>query len=76
MSAPYSLAIRGGSLAEGTRADVVIVDGVVAAIGKSIDVPVGATVLDASGCVVGPGLVDLHAHLREPGLCGPYSGCV
>jgi dihydroorotase len=24
-------------------------------------------VLDASGCVVAPGLVDLHAHLREPG---------
>ena len=24
-------------------------------------------VLDASGCAVGPGLVDLHAHLREPG---------
>ncbi len=23
--------------------------------------------LDAGGCVVGPGLVDLHAHLREPG---------
>jgi dihydroorotase len=24
-------------------------------------------VLDAGGCVVAPGLVDLHAHLREPG---------
>ena len=24
-------------------------------------------VLDASGCVVAPGLVDLHAHLRQPG---------
>ena len=29
--------------------------------------PAGALVLDASGCVVAPGLVDLHAHLREPG---------
>ena len=27
----------------------------------------GATVLDAGGCMVAPGLVDLHAHLRQPG---------
>ena len=67
MSAPDSVAIRGGTLVDGSRADVLIVDGVVASIGASIDVPVGTTVLDASGCVVGPGLVDLHAHLREPG---------
>jgi dihydroorotase len=31
------------------------------------DGPPGAVVLDASGCIVAPGLVDLHAHLREPG---------
>jgi len=29
--------------------------------------PAGADVLDAGGCVVAPGLVDLHTHLREPG---------
>ena len=29
--------------------------------------PTGATVLDAGGCLVGPGLVDLHTHLRQPG---------
>ena len=27
----------------------------------------GETVLDAAGCVVSPGFVDLHVHLREPG---------
>ena len=32
-----------------------------------IDAPRGATVLDAGGCLVGPGLVDLHTHLRQPG---------
>jgi dihydroorotase len=30
-------------------------------------VPAGTVVLDAEGCVVAPGLVDLHAHLRQPG---------
>ncbi len=49
------------------RADVLVVDGVVAAVEDRIDAPSGALVLDASGCAVGPGLVDLHAHLREPG---------
>ncbi len=67
-----SLAIRGGSvLVDGSsdpkRADVLVVDGRIVAIGGSIDVPHGGEVLDASGCVVGPGLVDLHTHLREPG---------
>lgn len=64
-----TVAIRGGDvLVDGLlqRADVLIADGRVVAIGASIDTG-GATVLDASGCVVGPGLVDLHAHLREPG---------
>ena len=29
--------------------------------------PAGTVVLDAGGCVVAPGLVDLHTHLRQPG---------
>ena len=37
------------------------------AVGARLDPPAGARVLDASGCAVGPGLVDLHTHLREPG---------
>ena len=49
------------------RADVAVVDGRVSAVGESLDVPTGATVLDAGGCVVAPGLVDLHTHLRQPG---------
>ena len=46
--------------------DVLIRDGVVAALGDKQDVPT-ARRLDASGCWVGPGFVDLHVHFREPG---------
>lgn len=62
--------IRGGTVIDATgerRADVLITGGEVAAVGAALDVPAGATVLDATGCVVSPGLVDLHTHLREPG---------
>ena len=50
-----------------THADVLVVEGRIVAIGTSLDAPVGVTVLDATDCWVGPGFVDLHTHLREPG---------
>jgi dihydroorotase len=67
-----SVAIRGGQVVEAgdatpKTADVLVVDGVITEIGAHITVPSGAVTLDASGCIVGPGLVDLHTHLREPG---------
>jgi len=65
-----TVVIRGGRVVGNggaARADVALVDGVVAAVGESLAVPKGATVLDASGCLVSPGLVDLHTHLRQPG---------
>ena len=49
-----------------TNGDVRIVDGRIAELGRDLDAT-GARVLDAGGCVVTPGLVDLHTHLREPG---------
>ncbi|HEU5149879.1 MAG TPA: dihydroorotase [Iamia sp.] len=64
-----SLVIKGGTVVDATGsrpADVVVVDGRIAAVGAALDEP-GARVLDAGGCVVAPGLVDLHAHLRQPG---------
>ena len=63
-----SIAIRGGTVVDQLgerRADVLVEDGLIAAVGT--DVGDGDEVLDAGGCVVAPGFVDLHTHLREPG---------
>ncbi|HEX7277374.1 MAG TPA: amidohydrolase family protein, partial [Acidimicrobiales bacterium] len=49
------------------RADVLVRGRSILAVAETIDVPRGARVLDAGGCVVAPGLVDLHVHLRQPG---------
>lgn len=53
----------------GDPADLLVVDGRIAAVGApgSLDVPAGAEDLDASGLIALPGLVDMHTHLREPG---------
>jgi dihydroorotase len=48
-------------------ADVLIVDGRIADVATSIDAPSDAHEVDARDCWVGPGFVDLHTHLREPG---------
>ncbi len=68
MSKP--LLIRGATVVSGSatvQSDLLVIDGNIAEMSNSIDAPVGTVVIDASGCVVGPGLVDLHTHLREPG---------
>ena len=62
-----SLVVRGGRLLDSTgerAADVLVEDGVVTEVGPGLR---GTRTLDAADCVVTPGLVDLHAHLREPG---------
>ena len=61
------LVIRGGTVLDQSgerRLDVAIEDGRVVRIGPSLS---GDQSLDASGCIVAPGFVDLHVHLREPG---------
>jgi dihydroorotase len=58
--------IRGARINGGEPADILIRDGVVAAVGTGLD-PGGAEVHDAAGLIALPGLVDLHTHLREPG---------
>ena len=64
------LVIKGGRVVDedGERvADVGFEGGCVRAVEPDLEVPLGATVLDAGGCVVAPALVDVHTHLREPG---------
>jgi dihydroorotase len=69
--AEVTLVIRGGSVVtpDGLRRlDLALGEGTVVALGEAIPGPSGAIVLDAAGCLIGPGLVDLHTHLRQPGL--------
>jgi dihydroorotase len=65
------LALRGGTVVDATgsrRADVLVVDGTIASIGPELgELPEGTVVLDSTGAIVAPGLVDLHTHMREPG---------
>ncbi|HEX6166413.1 MAG TPA: dihydroorotase [Acidimicrobiales bacterium] len=67
-----SILIRGGQVVDATgrrRADVLVADGRIAAVaGEDEGSSLGAdVVLEAGGCLVAPGLVDLHTHLRQPG---------
>jgi dihydroorotase len=63
--------IRGGTVVDATgsrRADVLVVGTVIAEVATALGAGQrGVLVLDAEGCVVAPGLVDVHTHLREPG---------
>ncbi len=68
--------IQGGFLIDpghwNERADVFIQDGKIVEIGNPLNTPgthdSSVTILNASGLIVAPGLVDLHCHLREPGF--------
>ena len=58
--------IKRAAIVGGDPRDIHLKDGVIARIGENLEAP-GATVLDATGLIALPGLVDLHTHLREPG---------
>lgn len=74
MSAPVTrpapVLLRGAALASGESADILVADGLVAAVGPDVSAHPAAgaaEVLDCTGLIVLPGLVDLHTHLRQPG---------
>jgi dihydroorotase len=67
-----AIVIQGGHILDPGRfngiGDLVIDNGKVAAIGRTVSLPAGATVVPATGRLVVPGFVDLHVHFREPGF--------
>ena len=67
MTSAERIVLKGGRVVDsrGERiADVAVQGGVVVEVGEQLT---SGRTIDASGCVVAPGFVDLHAHLREPG---------
>ncbi len=65
-----STAIKGGHLIEPTAGisapmDILVDGDRIARIGEGLE---GDKTIDAAGCVVCPGLVDIHVHFREPGF--------
>jgi imidazolonepropionase-like amidohydrolase len=60
--------IQGGTLLTGTgerleNTDILLKDGVIAAMGAHLTAPEGAVVVDARGRTVTPGIIDIHSHL-------------
>ena len=61
--------IQGGTVVNAdrtVRADVLCRDGIIAAVGEGLEVPQGATVVDAGGQYVMPGGIDPHTHMQLP----------
>ncbi|MEO3994053.1 MAG: allantoinase AllB [Desulfurococcaceae archaeon TW002] len=65
------LLVKGGLVVdpEGVfRADIKIVGGKIVALGRDISPEGISDIIEASGLLIFPGIVDEHVHMREPGL--------
>lgn len=72
--------IRGGLIHDAVhrnacKADILLADGKIAAIGSGLTVPANAAVFDADGLEVYPGFVDAHTHIGLDGYGIGYEGC-
>jgi dihydroorotase len=68
-----NLLIKGGRVVDPSQnidetMDLLVVGGRIMELGKGLKAPAGAETIDAAGLLVTPGLIDMHVHLRDPGL--------
>jgi dihydroorotase len=66
------LLLRGGRIVDPSQlldaqADLRVRNGTIVEIGSGLEAEPGIEVLDVAGCIVAPGFIDMHVHLREPG---------
>ncbi|WP_262690008.1 dihydropyrimidinase [Kordiimonas aestuarii] len=64
-----TLVIRGGTIINADasrRADILVEDGTIRAVGDDLEAPAGAEVIDAGGQYVMPGGIDPHTHMQLP----------
>jgi dihydroorotase len=67
-----ALLIKGGRVIDPSQgldaiADVLIRDGKIESVGTNLNAA-EADIFDATGAIVAPGFIDMHVHLREPGI--------
>lgn len=67
------LLIKGGRVIDPSQGldeklDILVTDGKIKEIGKKLTTGKGVEAIDAKGLIVSPGLIDMHVHLRDPGL--------
>ncbi len=67
------LLIQGGRVIDPSQGlddtlDLLVADGVVKELGQGLIPPAGVRIIHATGLIVTPGLIDMHVHLRDPGL--------
>ncbi len=67
------LLIKGGRVIDPAQGidevvDILVEAGIIKEIGKNLQLEAGCETIEAAGLLVTPGLIDIHVHLRDPGL--------
>ncbi|MHC1696587.1 MAG: dihydroorotase [Geobacteraceae bacterium] len=67
------LLIKGGRVIDpaqqiNEKLDILIENGTIKELGKKLTAGKSSEIIDAGGLIVTPGLIDMHVHLRDPGL--------
>lgn len=67
------LLIKGGRVIDPSQGidevvDILVEDGIIKGLGKHLKADKGCETIEAAGFLVTPGLIDMHVHLRDPGL--------